>query len=379
MLTDDYISTCSDNLVSLYNSFIDYCIMQLADYIKQYYNIDEISRQANILVLSGQLRKDVTKKVAKLLRMSQRETRKILFEAGRNTIIFDDEIYREAGLKPLGFMKSPNMRNILEAEILNTDGELENLTRTTAQNVSNEFISTIDNAELQVQSGFYDYDSAIKNAVKKIVEDGGGTKVSFPNAPYKTQLDVAVRRCILTGVSQSANALQMQRAKEMKAPYCDTSAHEGARPTHEEWQGKRFRLIDGADVDLSIPNFLTDNYGSAGKPVYEQLQEPNCRHSWYPVMRKDAPMARTKRELNKINNKKVKSDGKTYTIYEAEQRLRQMERTIRKYKREKNALEKIGLDASHQSKKIREWQARIRKFVADTGIKRRPANEQVYY
>lgn len=379
MLTDDYISTCSDNLVALYNSFIDYCIMQLAEYIKQYYNTEEMMRRANILVLSGQLRKDVVKQVAKLLRKSQKEVRSILFDAGSNTLKFDDSIYKQAGLEPLQFMQSPTMKNILEAQILNTNGELKNLTRTTAENVSDEFIQAIDNAELQVQSGLYGYDDAIKNTIKKIVDDGGGTKVKFPNTNYDTQLDVAVRRCILTGVSQSANALQMQRAKEMKAPYCDTSAHEGARPTHEEWQGKRFRLFDGADVDLSIPNFLTDNFGSAGKPVYEQLQEPNCRHSWYPVMRKDSPMARTKRELNRINNKKVKSGGKTYTIYEAEQRLRQMERTIRSYKRRKNALERNGYDASHEKTKIREWQARIRKFVADTGIKRRPANEQVYY
>lgn len=379
MLTEEYIMNCSDELVSLYNSFIDYCIMQLSQYIKQYYSFDEINRRANIIVLSGQLRKDVTKKIAKLLKISQKKARQILFDAGKYTLDFDDNIYIKAGLQPLQFLQSPNMRNILEAQILNTNGELNNLTRTTAQNVSDEFVQAIDNAELQVQSGLYSYNDAIKTTVKKIVDDGGGTKVKFPHSQYSTQLDVAVRRCVLTGVSQSANALQLQRAKEMKAPYCDTSAHEGARPTHEEWQGKRFRLIDGVDVDLSIPNFLTENFGTAGKPVYQQLQEPNCRHSWYPVMSKDAPMARTKKELKNINDKKVESDGKVYTYYEAEQRLRQMERTVRSYKRRKSALEKLGMDTSHEATKIKQWQSKIRQFVSDTNLKRRTENEQIYY
>lgn len=366
MLSEDYIITCSDKITNMYNSFVDYTIQQIAKELKDYYDIDEINRRANILINSGHLKSQIIKKIAKLNNMAQSEVAKILEKAGKKTIAFDDSIYKEEGFEPIPFTASTEFRNILEGEILKTSGELKNLTATTADKVQEQFVEAVNNAELQVQTGLYDYNTAIGNAIKTVVENGGGTKVTYQDGKYKTQLDVAVRRSVLTGVSRSANELQLQRAKEMKAPYADTSAHEGARSTHQVWQGRRFSIFN----DGKFPPF---------QPVLEQLNDYNCRHSWYPVMRADAPMARDSEELNKINSKTVTANGKKYTYYEAEQRLRQMERTVRKYKREKMALKECGLDNSSETLKVRQWNAKIKQFCTETGLKRRPENERIFY
>ena len=366
MLSEDYIVTCSDKITNMYNSFVDYTIQQIARELKSYYDIDEINRKANILINSGHLKSQIIKKIAKLNKMTQSEVSKILEKAGEKTISYDDTIYKEEGFEPIPFTASTEFRNILDSEILKTNGELKNLTGTMADAVQQEFVEAVNNAELQVQTGLYDYNTAISNAIKTVVENGGGTKVTYRHDKYQNQLDVAVRRCVLTGVSRTANELQLQRAKEMKAPYADTSAHEGARPTHQLWQGRRFSIFN----DGKFPPF---------QPVLEQLNDYNCRHSWYPVMRADAPMSRTKEELDKINNKTVKSDGKVYTYYEAEQRLRQMERTVRKYKRRKMALDECNLDSSHESLKITQWHSKIKNFCKDTGVRRRPENEKIFY
>lgn len=369
MLTEEYIVNCSDDIVNLYNSFVDYTIQQMAKAIKEHYSLDEINRKTDILITAGELKSKIIKKIAKLNNMSEKEVAKVLEDAGKTTLKYDDAIYTKEGFDVIPLTQSPQLRNILEAQILKTNGELKNLTLTTANEVQKAFYDAVNNADLQVETGIYDYNTAIKNAIYDIVERNGGVgKVEYPSG-YSSQLDVAVRRCVLTGVSNSTNALQKQRAEEMHAPYVDTSAHSGARPTHAEWQGKRFKYDD----------FINKPFGEAQKPVFEQLKEYNCRHSWYPVMHEDAPKARTAQQLEDINKKTVTSGGKEYTYYEAEQRLRYMERTVRKYKRRAMAIEQVFGDASHEKLKVRDWNRRIKKFCADTGIRRRPENEKVYY
>lgn len=384
MLSEEYIVECSDNIVRMYNKFVDASIVEMAKSIKKYYTFDEINRKANLLVISGTLKSKIIKHIAVLNKMSAEEVKKILEDAGKTTLASDDAIYMKSGFDVVPFTESPVLKQILETQIVETSGELFNLTKTTADAVQQKFISAVDVAEMQVQTGFTDYNTAIKNAIIDIVDSGANTAVEYPSG-FKSALDVAVRRCVLTGVSKSASALQWQRAIDMKAPYVDISAHAGARPTHAEWQGKRFNL----NGDGRFPSFVEPLAQFGNKPVKDQLEEYNCRHSWYPVMSADAPYAITKKYLKELNEKKVTSGGKEYTYYEAEQRLRQMERNIRKYKRRVQALKEARVEGQENPQleeaikrnniKIREWQKHIRTFVNDTGVDRRRANEQIYY
>lgn len=384
MLSEKYIVECADKIVALYNRFVDASIIEIAKSIKTFYTFDEINRKANLLVTSGKLKKEIVKKVAMLNKMAQKEVKEILEDAGKTTLDYDDKIYMANGLDAIPFTQSPLLKQILEAQIAVTEGELYNLTKSTADEVQRQFIFAVDTAEMQVQSGFATYNEAIKNAVIDIVNNGGGTIVEYPTG-HKSSLDVAVRRCVLTGVSKSASALQWQRAVEMGAQYVDTSAHAGARPTHEKWQGKRFSIYG----DARFPPFTQPVAEYGLKPVKDQLEEYNCRHSWYPVMNADEPYAITKKYLEELNNKKVTSDGKEYTYYEAEQRLRYMERTIRSYKRRVKALENARIageenpeleEAIHKNNvKIYQWRKKIRQFVSDTNVVRRRSNEQIYY
>lgn len=384
MLSEEYIVECSDKIVALYNKFVDASIIEIAKSLRRYYTFDEINRKANLLVISGELKEKIVENVAVLNKMSVDEVAEILSDAGKTTLSFDDAIYTKNGFDIVPFTQSPVLKQILEANILLTGGELTNLTKSTAENVQKQFFLAVDSAEVQVQMGFLDYNTAIKNAIIDVVDSGGGTVVTYPTG-HKSALDVAVRRCVLTGVSKTASEMQWQRAIDTKAPYVDTSAHAGARPSHQKWQGKRFSL----NGDAKFPSFTQPLAEFGNKSVKEQLEEYNCRHSWYPVMSEDEPYAITDEYLEELNTKKVESGGKEYTYYDAEQRLRQMERTIRKYKRRVQALKEARIEGQenpqleaeikHNNMKVREWQKHIRNFVSDTGVDRRRANEQIYF
>ena len=104
----------------------------------------------------------------------------------------------------------------------------------------------LDNAVLQVQSGAISYNQAIRYAVKQLADSG--IRAADYESGHRDQIDVAVRRAVMSGV----NAL-CQRYAEQSMEYLDTnlvevSAHIGARnidgpngwEAHTKWQGRVF-------------------------------------------------------------------------------------------------------------------------------------------
>ena len=64
------------------------------------------------------------------------------------------------------------------------------------------------------------------------------------------------------------------------------------------------------------------------------LKGANCRHDFYPVIEGISEPSYTEEELKNIDPPPFEYNGKTYTYYEATQRQRAMERSMRKTKRE---------------------------------------------
>lgn len=105
----------------------------------------------------------------------------------------------------------------------------------------------LNNAEMQIMSGAISYNQAVKSSIRQLA-DSGLRYVTYESG-HRDQIDVAVRRAVMSGV----NAL-CQRYAEQSMEYLDTnlvevSAHIGARnidgpngwEAHTKWQGKVFR------------------------------------------------------------------------------------------------------------------------------------------
>lgn len=105
----------------------------------------------------------------------------------------------------------------------------------------------LDSAVLEIQSGAISYNQAIKRGIKQLADSG--LKTAQYESGHIDQIDVAVRRAVMSGV----NAL-CQRYAEQSMEYLDTnlvevSAHIGARnidgpngwEAHTKWQGRCFR------------------------------------------------------------------------------------------------------------------------------------------
>ncbi len=65
-------------------------------------------------------------------------------------------------------------------------------------------------------------------------------------------------------------------------------------------------------------------------------------------------------------------------MYDATQVQRGIERKIRHWKRQADALGAAGQDHSFEAAKVKQWQERMRAFVKETGLYRQPAREKIY-
>lgn len=238
----------------------------------------------------------------------------------------------------------------------------------------------LDSAALQVQSGAINYNQAIKTAVKELADSG--LKVVDYESGHRDHIDVAVRRAVMTGVSQICAKYTEQSAEYLDTPYFEVSAHVGARDkpgpspwsSHKDWQGHVYSVRAG-DIYPSI-------YDVCGLGAVDGLEGANCRHRRFPWVEGVSERTYTDEQLEHIDDDHgCTFDGKDYTAYEATQMQRRIERTVRKLKREKSAYKAAGLheDEAAVNIRLRRLNAKYKAFSAEAGLPEQPERMRVYF
>ena len=244
----------------------------------------------------------------------------------------------------------------------------------------------LDSAELQIQSGAISYTQAIGGAVKQLAERGMCVAYDesgnvLPNrVAYESghidHLDVAVRRAVMTGVNQLNQQYREQSMDCLETDLVEVTAHSGARDTdgpngwenHAAWQGKVYRWSAKPKPSKGVyPDFAkTCGYGSV-----TGIGGANCRHSWWPFVEGVSERAYTDGDLAAIDPEPFRYEGRTYTAYQATQKQREIERTVRKLERTKTAYTAAGLTGQADAASIRlgRLKKEYRKFSRAAGLK----------
>lgn len=369
MLTPEQIDKFPDNLVELYSQAEMDIIADIARRISTYdYFIPSAEHQYKKVLEMNLIHDEILKRLSELTGKTKRELETMMFEAGYESIKFDDKIYKKAGLSPVPIEQSPALLSVLDAGINNTNGLFENLTRTTANTASKQFENILDNAYMQITSGAFDTNTAIRNAIKDLTGKGLAS-ISYPNG-HITYIESAVRRAVITGVNQTALKMQEVRAQEVGSDLVETSAHAGARPSHAAWQGKVFSL---SGIHPKYPDFKKETgYGTGAG-----LGGWNCKHNFYPFFEGLSEPAYSMIELQQMKAKDYEYNGEKMTEYEATQKQRYIEQRIRKWKREYKGMEEAGFPTEEAAAKISQWQNIQKDFLRHTGLKRQTDREQI--
>ena len=347
MLTQSDFINIEKQAVGIYENLELQIIEEIATRIANFgYANTVVINNLKIAEEMGFLYQDIIRLIAEYNNTTVEEVNRIFYEAGEKSLKFDDQIYKENGLNPVPLKQSESIKQTMNATIIRTAGNLQNLCMTTASTAQSQFYNAINMAYMETSTGVKSYTQAIVDEIKKISKQGA--VIEYPSGA-KRSLESAIRTNVVTAVNQNCGKLQELRADEVGCDLMELSAYSGARPEHAKWQGKIVSR-SGKRGYLSLRDI---GYGEA-----TGFKGVNCHHDWYPYF-EGSTRTYTNKQLKDWQNEKVTYNGQQISVYEATQIQRKIERQIRQDKKDLRAQQAI-LTSNNKEIKIEEVEAEIR-------------------
>lgn len=277
----------------------------------------------------GALNRDAVKIISQHSKKGEKEIRKMLQDAGFANVDLPalDKAFTNGFLfvDPRKVMANPIFRSTLEDSFKELRKAFKMINTTALESVKQEYMGVLNRAYIDVSSGVYDYNTAIKRALKGMADHGiSGATYRRGGKIVNYSIEGSVRRDTMTAIHQAANRNSYKLAEELGADYVEVSSHAGARthPTnhianHAWWQGKVYK-INGFDEKYGN---LKANTGYPGD--IQGLGGVNCRHRMFPFI----PGVSTP-VMEQYDEQEAER------IYKATQKQRAKERKIRAVKRE---------------------------------------------
>ena len=196
--------------------------------------------------------------------------------------------------------------------------------------LSQYYQTYLDRACMDIVTGSFDYNTVLRRVVKELSTSGLRT-IDYASG-YSNRAPVAARRAIMTGVSQLSAQINEMVARDLGTDTYEVTWHAGHRPSH--WWGGNIYTMD----ELRSICRLGEGDGLCGW---------NCRHSYYAFVpgysvRTYSP--EQLRELEAQEQEVRRWNGKQYNAYEATQKQRQMETTMRAQRENIVLLKRGGAD-----------------------------------
>lgn len=388
MLTPEQLANIPDNIVELYSQLEAFIIEDFARRVAKAGRITStaewIHERANELGISTQL---IEAEVARILGLSVEELQITLEESASVAVAAENKKYEAAGLTSQKIKNNSVLENYLEAAIKQTKGELKNITNSLGfavmengkikyKPIAKFYHEQLNLAQMKVSTGVQDYNTAIKQAVKKMT-DSGLRYVDYDSG-WSNHVDVAVRRSILTSTNQMSQSINDKTIEDLDMDIVEVTAHSGARDkgtgpkNHKSWQGKWYSLNGKSKGYPSLKKVTA--YGTG-----EGLGGYNCRHQYHGVMPGISKPTYTNDELKNIDPKPFGYKGKTYTAYEANQYQRKIETAIRDVKRQLIGYKAAGLEDEFKQASIslQQQKKEYREFSNVAGLRIKNERTQV--
>ena len=352
MLSPEYMERVTDNLIELYQDLEDAILEDIAKRIKKNGYLTATSeRQAEVLIEQGYNVKEISSLLKPYLEDIDEEITDIINNSSLKHYEDEAKAYRSANKKLVDISQNERVLNTIEnarerlilgnANITKSLGVVYN-----GQNLGlNDFYKkALNQATFKVASGAFSSQQVVRSLVNDL-SDSGIRVINYQQSGRNYTVESAAKMLVRTTLNQMTGEISFLNAKDMEQDLMEISAHAGARPSHAEWQGQIVSLSGDNTKYLSLDDI---GYGDVGG-----FMGANCRHNWYPFFEGISERAWTKEKLDDIDPEPFEFEGKEYTYYEATQKQRQIERTIRKYKHRVMMYDKVVDDESKLIAQVR--------------------------
>ena len=346
MLTGDQVEALSLRAEEISDKLSDFLIKDIAERVSEAGQLTstasyEVWRLQNLGVSQEKLKKELKKR----LNISLSQVEDLLKQSAEAGYNFDISNFHTD--KAIPFAENTTLQQIVGASVQMAQEDFTNIVQTigfvgpegNVQELTQAYQGACDYAFQKTVTGTQDMQSAIREATKNLAEKG--IRYIDYESGVHTSMEAAVRRCVMGGMG-----LMQEKISESNHDYlgCDgweISAHHGSAPDHEPIQGKQY----------------TDKeYKTINGSLLRRIGTLNCGHAAFPIiMGVNSPQYTAKQleDMRKENEEGVTFEGRHYTLYEATQRQRQYERTIRKQKRRILVDEATGDNDKLQNDQIR--------------------------
>lgn len=323
MLTAEQIGVLRDSAEKLLDPITEYLLDDIAKRVAAAGQFTgTASYQVWRLQELGLSQRQIKKEVAKRLKISLKDTEKLLTQVAKTGYNFD--MSRFPTKHGIPFSANSSLQQILQATVQLAKEDLTNVSQTIGfvgpdgkcRKLTDAYNQACDFAFQKASTGGQNYWSAIREATKNLADQG--IRVINYESGTHVSIEAAVRRNIMGAAGLMQENISQKNHDELGCDGWEISAHAASAPDHEPIQGRQY-----TDAEYtSLKNSLVRRIGTL-----------NCAHSSFPIiLGVNAPQytAEELEQFRKENEEGIMIGGKHYTLYEATQRQRKYERKIRK-------------------------------------------------
>ena len=326
MLRADEIDALRGAAEELTAPIVDYLIQDLAKRVAKAGQFTATAQyQTWKLQELGLSQREIKKQLKKLLKVSNRELRRMLTQSAEAGYSYDLRSLPQVQAIP--FRQNEAVQQIVAAAVRLAENDLSNITQTIgmvdpygrALPLRDAYRSCMDFAFVQVSIGAADYNTAIRQATKNLA-DRGVRWIDYESGVH-TSLEAAVRRNVMGGLGLMQEQISQRTHDDLGADGWEIDAHNNSAPDHEPIQGKQY-----PDAE----------YQALNSSLVRRIGTLNCGHSAHPIILGVSIPQYSPEELERMRQKNeegITYQGKHYTGYEATQRQRRLEASIRRQKR----------------------------------------------
>ena len=364
MLTADQIDALSLRAEQISDSLSDFLISDIAERISEAGQLTgtasyEVWRLQNLGVSQDKLKKELKKR----LNLSLSEVEDLLKQSAEAGYNFDISRFPTADAIP--FAENTSLQQIVNAAVQMAQEDFSDIVQTIGfvgpdggvRELTQAYQQACDYAFQKTVTGTQDMYSAIREATRNLAEKG--IRFIDYESGVHTSMEAAVRRCVMGGMGLMQEKISQDNHDYLGCDGWEISAHHGCAPDHEPIQGKQYD---------------DKTYQSINGSLQRRIGTLNCGHAAFPIiLGVNSPQysAAELEEMRKENEEGVTFEGRHYSLYDATQRQRKFERSIRKQKRRILIDEKTGDAEKLQADQIRlvRLQQEYARFSRGTGLR----------
>lgn len=362
MINESQIEFLTERLVERINKANIFFYKKIGSALRQIKELTPSQAHQLIQILKyGGNYDEIVRQIAKYTDLNIQDIDNIFNSYAKRDQLFYEKFYKYRNIPFVPFaentaliMQTRALANIVKNEMYNyTRANLLGFTiNGEFMNLKDTYNYVLDEALLNVSQGKETFDSSMRRILKDI--GGSGLKTVDYKSGRKVRLDSTVRMHLKSELRELHNELQKIYGEEFGANMVEVSHHSNSAPDHiDTVDGKQFARIDiireqiknGIEKEIKLEDIQGNRVKVKGKwyddfdAINNNLARPvsalNCYHYIFSGILGVTEPEYTKKELQEDKEKNLDGceiDGKHYSLYEASQLQRQLERQIREQK-----------------------------------------------